>query len=246
MHNRLFLAILYFRHMPTHQAVLLETLIPNAHSGNKNRLHTVNEKFYKKIKRLGLQPKHVAEVGVYYPETSNILGFIEEGVRADLFEADPECVEKIGQRFAGYANVTIHPYAIYHERTTLGLYRAAASTFVQGVPSSPAMANDGYQPREQDLFHVEARLFSDFDDGTIDVLSIDVEGCEWYVLQHLVSRPMVISLEMGGKKRYINPHAAEISDWMQRHGYVIWYKDKPDIIYIQKKYKPGFWARITG
>ncbi len=204
----------------------------------------MNEKFYRKVTRLGIEPQHVAEVGVYFPETSNILGFIEDGVRADLFEADPLCGEKIRARFDGYDNVRIYPYAIYHKRTTLGLYRAAASTFVRDVPSSPALANDGYQPREQDLFHVEARLFSDFDEGSIDVLSIDVEGCEWYVIQHLVSRPKVISLEMGGKKRYINPHAREISEWMDENGYVIWYKDKPDVVFIKKELRPNFLGRF--
>ncbi|HET9137034.1 MAG TPA: hypothetical protein VFO76_10380, partial [Candidatus Kapabacteria bacterium] len=116
----------------------------------------MNDRFYRKVQREGLAPKHVAEVGVYLPETSNILGFIEAGIRADLVEPDPLSLKKIKERFAEYNNVTVHPVAIYHERTTIGLYRTNASTFVETLPASPALINDHYQPDDKDKFYVEA------------------------------------------------------------------------------------------
>ena len=43
----------------------------------------------------------------------------------------------------------------------------------------------------------------------IDLLSVDTEGCEWFVLQTLRSRPAVISIETHGGL-YLNPHRDEI------------------------------------
>lgn len=96
---------------------------------------------------------------------------------------------------------------------------------------SPALVNDRYQPKAEDLFYAEAHVFSDFDDGSIDLLSIDTEGCEWYVLMHMKSRPLVISLETHGK-RYRNQYITEIQQWMKDNGYRKWYRDKSDTVYV--------------
>lgn len=201
----------------------------------------MNETLYRRTRGLGIGVEHVAEVGVYYPETSNVLGFIEDGTRADLFEADPLCVEKVRERFAGSANVQVHPFAIYHTAGTVTLYRTHASTFVEGV-QSPALRNDGYQPTPEDAFQAEARIFSDFDDGTIDLLSVDVEGCEWFVLQHLRSRPKIMSLETQWR-RYRNEHLGEIERWMRENGYRVWYREGSDTVYIHASIPTGFGAR---
>ncbi len=197
----------------------------------------MNNTLYKKIKKLNFNPQHVAEVGVHFPETSNILLFIENGCRADLFEPDPLCIAKIMERFKGYKNVNIHPYAIYDKATTLELYRVGSSSFVKNLKTSPAIINDKYLTNNDDLFYAEARLFKDFDDGTIDLLSVDTEGCEWYVIKYMISRPAIISLETHSK-RYKNPYLKEIQNWMKDNGYKIWYKDQSDTVYIKKIFKP--------
>lgn len=202
----------------------------------------MNETLFKKVRRLNFQPRRVAEVGVYFPETSNILLFIEQGCKADLFEADPVCVEKIEARFGTYDNVSIYPYAIFNQRTTLGFYRYGASTFMKDLEVSPALVNDNYQPDRADLFYVESKLFSDFDDGTIDLISIDVEGGEWFVLETMVSRPTVISLETHGR-RYTNPHLDKIEQWMKENRYKLWYREKSDTVYIKENVKTGFFSR---
>jgi FkbM family methyltransferase len=203
---------------------------------------TMNETLYNKVKRLDWQPKHVAEVGVYYPETSNVLLFIEDGCTTDLFEPDPQCLQRIRDRFGDYSNVTIHPYAIHSERGTVQLYRAGASTFVKGLPASPALVNDSYQPNQDDLFTAEARLFSEFDDGSIDLISIDVEGSEWFVIQHMVSRPKVISVETG-RKRYANPYLEQIRQFMAENGYRRWYRDDSDSVYVHESIKTPLLSR---
>lgn len=79
------------------------------------------------------------------------------------------------------------------------------------------MRNDNYQPKHADTFDLRAVTFDEIDDGSVDVLSIDVEGGEWFVLRHLRSCPTVLSVETHGK-RYVNLFMAEITQWMAANG----------------------------
>lgn len=191
------------------------------------------KEIYLKTKAKGFTPKHVCEVGVYVPQTSNILDFIQQGVKTTLVEADPGIVQKIKDFFGEPAHITLHPVAVYDEEGTIEMVQRNASTFIGVLPKSPALVNDAYELAEQDKYTVATKKFSQMDDGSIDLLSVDIEGAEWYVVKHLVSRPTVISLETHGKY-YLNPYLKEISDWMQANQYQIWFKDKSDTVYIRK------------
>jgi FkbM family methyltransferase len=173
----------------------------------------------------------VAEVGVYIPEESNVLDFIQEGVKATLVEAHPTYVEMSRRFFQGKKNVTIHPVAVYEEEGEISLLHRKASTFLEIIQKSPSIVNDYYQPEEEDRITVKCTKFSTIDDGSIDLLSVDIEGAEWYVIKHLVSRPMVISVETHGK-RYKNPYISEIKNWMEANDYAAWYRDNSDTVYI--------------
>ena len=173
---------------------------------------------------------HACEVGVYLPDTSNVLGWINDEVRATLVECDPLTVTVLRTRFGKLPHVRIEDVAVANEAGTLTFYRTGASTFGSNVPQSPALVNDNYRPNSADAFEVRAVTFDAIDDGTVDVLSIDVEGGEWYVLRHLRSRPTVISVETHGK-RYVNPFLREIGAWMLAEGYGAWYTDEADTVY---------------
>jgi FkbM family methyltransferase len=191
-----------------------------------------HKKIYRKTKERNLAFSHVCEVGVYLPETSNILDFIKEGVRATLVEADPATVEKINDFFKGYS-VKVYPVAVWDSNGVLQLSKAAASTFATELKHSPAIVNDRYTVSKENTFEVPCKVFSDIDDGTIDLLSIDIEGGEWYVIKHLTSTPKIISIETHGKY-YTNPFINEISTWMVEKGYTTWYKDASDTVFIKK------------
>lgn len=189
-------------------------------------------KLYKKLLPKKLSFHHVCEVGVYIPETSNIIDFVKGGTRATLVEADPEIAEKVRLVFAPY-NATVHAVAVWDTTGILKLSRAASSTFATELPTSPALENDRYHISEANTFEVPSVQFSALDDGSIDLLSIDIEGGEWYVLKHLRSHPKVLSIETHGKY-YTNPFIAEITAWLQEHHYELWYKDGSDSVYIQQ------------
>lgn len=198
---------------------------------SKRKTGLATSALYKKCKAKKFKPEHVAEVGVYLPETSNVVDFIYEGVKTTLVEADPKILEKINERFGVLKNVTVHPHAIYDRSGTLALCQRGASTFIADIVS-PALVNDSYILDEADKFEVQAITFDQIDEGSIDLLSIDIEGAEWYALKHMVSRPKVISVETHGKY-YINPFLSEILTWMTRNGYVLWYKDSSDSVFIK-------------
>ena len=192
-----------------------------------------NKLIFKKINARLISIQKVCEVGVYLPETSNIIDFIKQGKETILVEPEPRSIEAIKSYFESYNNVTLIPAAIYKHNGTITLSKAEASTFVSDLPTSPALKNDSYQIDNNKKIEVECKLFSDIDKGDIDLLSIDTEGSEWYVLLTIISRPKVISIETHGKY-YINPFIKEIKNWMIEKDYKIWFKDKSDTVYFKK------------
>jgi FkbM family methyltransferase len=194
----------------------------------------MEKKIYRKTKSKKISIVYVCEVGVFMPQMSNVLDFIvKDRIRATLVEPDPKCQVAIREFFRDYTNVSLLPYAIYDHNGKLELIQRQQSTFVSSLPYSPATINDDYLIKKEDSFTVESRRMDDVDDGSIDLLSIDTEGSEWYVLKYLKSRPLVISVETHGKS-YLNPFLAEITAWMQEHGYGRWFKDKADTVYYKE------------
>ncbi len=189
-------------------------------------------RLYKKLHNKGYIPKKVAEVGVYLPQTSNILDWVNDGIESILVEPDPVTVDAIKKYFPNSSNITLHPCAVADERGTLELIRAGASTYASNLPHSPAIVNDGNVRENSESFSVKVVLFSDVDPGDLNILSIDIEGGEWFVLKHMKSRPDLISIETHAGA-YINPYINKIADWMKANDYLLWYKDGSDSVYIK-------------
>ena len=200
------------------------------------------KELYKKVISKKISIHHVCEVGVFLPEMSNILDFIvKDRLRTTLVEPDTRSIAAIREYFRDYNNVTLLPYAVYEYHGVLELVQRNASTFVSTLPYSPAQINDNYDIRQEDTFTVECRKFDELDEGSIDLLSVDTEGSEWYVLKYMKSRPLVISVETHGKS-YVNPFFKEITGWMAANGYERWWMDKTDTVY----YKKGAFAVTAG
>jgi FkbM family methyltransferase len=190
------------------------------------------KRMFRKLKSRGVPLRHVCQVGVYLPETSKVIDFIKAGVRTTLVEADPETAEKIREAFDAF-NVTIHAVAVWDNPGVLRLSRAASSTFATELPGNPALENDRYVVSEDNIIQVPRVVFSSIDDGSIELLSIDVEGAEWYVLKHLCSAPKVLSIGTHGKY-YTNPYIREMLAWLRAHDYELWYRDSSDSIFIKR------------
>lgn len=155
-------------------------------------------KLYEKLRRKKMVFRHVCEVGVYRPEAAHFVDFIRQGMRTTLIEANPEAAAALHAAF-NTQNVSIRAVAVWDTHGTLTLSNAAASTFATALPSSPALENDHHRIHDGNTFEVLCMLFSTLDDGSIDLLGVDIEGGEWYVLKHLHSRPRVLCIETYGK-----------------------------------------------
>lgn len=157
---------------------------------------------------------HLVEIGCV--DRASLHHMLTPGGRLEIFEPNPAHLEQVRATYAGCPNVTVHPYAVWKEDGVVRLHLAGHSSYVDGLPS-PHLKNDcGDAPGA--AVEVVARRFGPFDDGTIDVIDIDVEGAEWYVIRELRSRPRAIFVEMGWKN-YVNPHYGEIRRWMADHHY---------------------------
>ena len=195
---------------------------------------TTQKKIYRRYLAKKIAINHVCEVGVFLPEMSNVFDFITKSkIKTTLVEPDPKSIQAIKNLFGDYSNVKLFPFAVYDYNGTMELVQREASTFAADLSASPALVNDNYEIKEEDKFTVECKTFDKIDDGSIGLLSIDTEGCEWFVLKYLKSRPAVISLETHGKK-YLNPYLNEIISWMKENGYERWFMDKSDTVYFKK------------
>ena len=73
-----------------------------------------------------------------------------------------------------------------------------SSSFISSSNSSPAIINDSYDKENNTTVKVKAKKFSSEDPGNIDLISIDIEGSEWFVIKNMISRPNVVSIETHG------------------------------------------------
>lgn len=189
-----------------------------------------NNILYQKTTAKGFIPSHVVEVGVWHPDTSNVYQYIQDGKRTTLIEPDPDSIKLIKTEFGDKKNVTLHEVALCDFNGEVELYQRGSSTFVGVLSSSPALVNDNCDLKQTDKFTAKAKLFSEIDDGTIDLISIDTEGSEWFVIKNMISRPIVISIETHGGM-YVNPYIDDLLKWMHKNNYRLWYKDKSDSVF---------------
>lgn len=218
------------KHLPATEA---ELEVDNNQRKQINVDSNYNTLLYNKVSAKGFIPKHVTEIGVWHPDTSNVYLYINDGIRATLVEPDPESIELINSTFRNASNVTLHEVAICDFNGEVDLYKRESSTFLTTLTGSPALSNDNVDLEKTDRFTAKAMLFSGIDDGTIDLISIDIEGGEWFVIKNMKSRPAVISIETHGGV-YINPYFDELNNWMHENNYTLWYKDKSDSVFVLK------------
>lgn len=206
--------------------------------------------------RIGLIPRTLIEVGVAHPhpDSNRLFHYEKEGFKVILVEANPRlfyCLKEGWDwddfkvqwpnpppppyEFPGLnhlKNVQLVNAAIVDVAGPVKLYEYNASTFVEGI-NAPAKQNNNFQEEGKTFYTVEGVTIDKFDDGNIDVLLSDTEGCEWYCLKYLKSRPKIIILETHGNN-YTNPFIDEIMTWMSENNYSLTARDGEDSLFIRK------------
>lgn len=203
-------------------------------------------------RELNFIPRTLVEVGAAHADTNRLNHYIREGHKVLLVEANPRLYYCM---MHGYNNGNFEetwprlpdkPYthpslsgaqlSVIHAAVTdtngvVRVFERNASSFVEGI-HSPAIHNDGYIGLDKDAYTVPSITIDRIDDQQIDVLLADAEGCEWYCLKHLISRPRLIVLEMRGGT-YTNPFKPEIEAWMEANGYITFERDDTDVAFIR-------------
>jgi len=190
-------------------------------------------RLYNKLKEKNIFVSNVCEVGVYLPDASAVKEFIVNGINATLIEADPDYCKAINVHFGQYDNLTVYNIALYDYEGTVELCKKKSSTFLKELQVSPAIVNDNYSVDKGEFFTVNCARFSTIDKGNFDLVSIDIEGAEWFVIKHMISRPTVLAIETHGKY-YTNPYLENILAWTKDNHYKVWYKDNSDTIFVRE------------
>jgi FkbM family methyltransferase len=165
--------------------------------------------------------RHVAEIGVSSPDNFILRDFVANpDCRVTLVEANPVCVNLLIESYGIFPNVAVQETALSAHRNEsilripVGSLDIAASAFLleQESPYNARARSDSIEPF-QDVV-VQCCRIDDIDDGSIEVMLLDIEGGEWNVLRFLRSRPEIIIVEMGGPCGYRNPNFDKIVNWM--------------------------------
>lgn len=92
-----------------------------------------------------------------------------------------------------------------------------ASTGLFQLNGGSSFLADSWSPTysASNLIEVPVKPWAEIDDGKIDAMVLDCEGQEWAVLQDMVSRPKLLSVEVWPS----NPYAKEIFEWFDGNGY---------------------------
>jgi FkbM family methyltransferase len=194
------------------------------------------DSFYNKNKK---ELNVFCEVGVHNWEFCRLHDPIKDNKVVILVEPLPACFKSIEINVKDKNNVILYNCAVADFDGQTTIYNEGQSAFIKEIRGKAPCHQNGYfdvvggrQIQQNEIINVKTSLFRHIDPGNIDVLLVDTEGCEYFVLKHLISRPVVIAVETH-YRNYKNPYMKEISDWMALNKYRIWYKTISDTYYIR-------------
>jgi len=113
----------------------------------------------------------------------------------------------------------VYEYAVTH-RDDVFYYRdygANGEGFLSMLEWAPIKDQGAKANRVIDRYKVTGRTFDFFDDGKIDVINIDCEGGEHFVLDRMISRPRLLQIEVHST----NPKHEDIKNWLAENEYVV-------------------------
>jgi FkbM family methyltransferase len=189
------------------------------------------------------RPRVVFEVGCgNLNETRSFYLWKDSTIDFFLFEPNKNFYHELMRAGGRFRNVHLFNCAILDKEDELELVDHGSCGYLKNFPGAPIVNNIGYPPPDLDIiYNVKVFPINIFDMGNIDVLYIDTEGTEYFVLKTLISQPSVINIEMevDGNK---NPHYDEIMQWMQMNRYMFGGKCGNDFIW----HKTGITVLQTG
>ena len=185
----------------------------------------------------GKHAQSVCEVGVNQPDLCSVTDFYHDGASTILVEPLPWLAKSLRMIF---------PDAMVHEKVCgdrngmVKLYDRGEGSWIEQVPIGKAPdeheKHSGIKREEFDpqfVREVESVTFDRIDPGDLDVLCVDTEGAEWFVIERMVSVPKLVRLETHFScSGWINPFDAQIRLCMKNKGYTLLAEDVSDTLWV--------------
>ena len=187
----------------------------------------------------GLKPRRVAEVGVNEPDKCSVASFLRDGIPGMLVEPLPWCAEHLRAEFP---NTQVIEGAIGDGKGKVLLYDRGEGSWIADVPDGCApdehVGHTGMKRSEFEECYVRPVLsyrWQELDPGDIDILCVDTEGAEWFVVREMQSRPCLVRLEMHfTHSGWRNPYDAQIRGRMADMGYEVLGADVSDVLWARR------------
>lgn len=184
--------------------------------------------------------KKIFEIGVGEAYTCRTKRFWGSEVECHLFEPNPILYKQLVDLSKDYKNVYIYNIAITNKSGEEEILLMNNCSYINNI-DSPVLMNHGQNSdviKNAEKIKIKSETIDKFDTGDIDVLLIDTEGCEWFVLENLISRPKQIVIETNtlGKEGIIhNKNLDKILFWMWNNNYQLALKDENDSHFVRMK-----------
>lgn len=178
------------------------------------------------------------EIGVGDSRGVSTLELIKNGASAIVFEPNKIFYNDIVSHLGEISGLTILNKGIYHTPGIQKFYDKWATTFIgEMYDSSGAKIQDSYILDEKDSFFCAVDTIDHFDNGKIDLLCMDCESCEWFVLEKLISCPTIVQIETHSFYSNYEPFNIEkIREWFVDNDYSLFANNESDSIYVKREY----------
>ena len=180
------------------------------------------------------------EVGVHFWKDCRLVQQINDSKKVILVEPLLRCVQDLYANIKDKKSTILYPVAVTDKIGSTIIFDEGPSAFVEEVRGYAPCHQNGYydvpnsrQISPHEILRVPTVTFDVVDPGNIDVLLIDTEGAEFFVLKNLISRPKIIAVETHSGN-YKNAYMNQIFDWMNSNNYSIWYTTDSDTFFIKK------------
>ena len=177
-------------------------------------------------------PKVIFEIGVGELNVCRTREFWATNIECHCFEPHPRMYNELANATKFYPNVKTYNLGISDKEGNAELYLANNCSFIKGIDSPVALQDCTKDDvKNWDKTTIKLDTIDKFDKGNIDLLLLDMEGSEWFVLEKLISRPELIVIETHiptSIPPYLNKYMNEILFWMWDNNYQVINKNETD------------------
>lgn len=187
------------------------------------------------------ESKVFVDIGANYGFMSTALATVFDEVHS--FEVIPKTYDCLVKNIKGFDNITAHPCGLGNIESSMLAKRrlkTAGHSQVVNDPEQIKLYREKRHPKQHmvELFEIPIKTLDSFNFERIDLLKIDVEGFEEYVLQGAVNTLTrcnpVVALEITREKKTTVIRNIDCLEFMKELGYNLIDQRKDDFILVKE------------